>query len=226
MGFHSMGSATPREMSGASFLRPFCLTRWHPAGGAARSAISSHRSGECDPAVTLGSEPLRSHEELTPYGCFEVGVTKTFILAAILCFSLGMLASHLLFDDVDDACRPLAANWISDELRSTENSETDHILAAISSAGKLTDTLRQGQTKFVVFCLTKPEDAQAFAERFGGERLPEPQLYLTASLRGTVGQYTLAYCREYNSEKITMLQNVGGLPTRSPNRGGPSSVHT
>jgi hypothetical protein len=25
----------------------------------------------------------------------------------------------------------------------------------------------------VVFCFTKPEDAQAFCEKFGGERLPE-----------------------------------------------------
>jgi hypothetical protein len=25
---------------------------------------------------------------------------------------------------------------------------------------------------FVVFCLAKPGDAEAFAERFGGERLP------------------------------------------------------
>ncbi|HKD28012.1 MAG TPA: hypothetical protein VKC66_19165 [Xanthobacteraceae bacterium] len=25
---------------------------------------------------------------------------------------------------------------------------------------------------FVVFCFAKPDDAQAFAERFGGERLP------------------------------------------------------
>jgi hypothetical protein len=86
-----------------------------------------------------------------------------------LCFSLGMLTSKLLFDDVDDACRPLTANRISDELRSTENSEPSHILTAISSATKLTNTLRQGYTNFVVFCFTKPEDAQAFAERFGGE---------------------------------------------------------
>jgi hypothetical protein len=28
---------------------------------------------------------------------------------------------------------------------------------------------------FVVFCFAKPEDAQAFAERFGGERLPLTQ---------------------------------------------------
>jgi hypothetical protein len=82
-----------------------------------------------------------------------------------------MLTSKLLFDDVDDACRPLTANLISDELRSTDNSETALILTAISSAAKLTNTLRQGHTNFVAFCFTKPEDA----ERFRGERLPETQ---------------------------------------------------
>jgi hypothetical protein len=36
-------------------------------------------------------------------------MSKTFVLAALLCFSLGILADRLLFADVDDACQ--VTNW-------------------------------------------------------------------------------------------------------------------
>lgn len=60
----------------------------------------------------------------------------------------------------------------ADKVRGAVNSQVVWSFAATLSAAPRPYSLRRVDGEFVVFCFAKPEDAQAFAECFDGERLP------------------------------------------------------
>ena len=61
----------------------------------------------------------------------------------------------------------------ADKVKGLRNSTTVHDFANALSVAPRTYWLRRDDADYVVFCFAKPEDADAFRERFGGEGLPE-----------------------------------------------------
>ncbi len=59
------------------------------------------------------------------------------------------------------------------KVRGIKNSEVVRGFADTLSVAPRTYSLCRGDANFVVLCFAKPEDAEAFCQRFGGERLPE-----------------------------------------------------
>jgi len=60
----------------------------------------------------------------------------------------------------------------ADKVRGLETSELVHSVAKRLSAAQLTYFMLRDGRDFVVFCFSRPEDAEAFSQQFGGERLP------------------------------------------------------
>jgi hypothetical protein len=60
----------------------------------------------------------------------------------------------------------------ADKVRGVVNSQIVWSFAETLSAAPRPYSLRRDDAELVVFCFTKPEDADAFCEQFGGERLP------------------------------------------------------
>jgi hypothetical protein len=58
---------------------------------------------------------------------------------------------------------------LAEKVRDPVHTEVIFCTAGVLSATRFTYSMRRDDRDVVVFCFTKPEDAQAFAGRFGGE---------------------------------------------------------
>jgi hypothetical protein len=59
----------------------------------------------------------------------------------------------------------------ADKVRGHKNHDVVYAFSEAFSVAPLTYSLRRDEGDYVVFCFAEPDDAKAFCEQFGGERL-------------------------------------------------------
>jgi hypothetical protein len=60
---------------------------------------------------------------------------------------------------------------LADNIRGHKNYDIVHAFAKVLSVAPRTFSMRRADLDYVVFCFAVPEDADAFCQHFGGERL-------------------------------------------------------
>jgi hypothetical protein len=72
----------------------------------------------------------------------------------------------------------------AEKMRDRVNREVMFCAAGVLSATPLTYSMRRDHSDVVVFCFAVAEDAEAFAKRFGGKRLPTSDMTVTLKTSG------------------------------------------
>jgi hypothetical protein len=88
-------------------------------------------------------------------------------------------------------------------------------IAGASSVARWTFSMRRDGLDFVAFCFAKPQDAEAFCEQFGGERLV-PHLRLSGDNVAAPSPSALEVASRLGSDRAQREEFRGVVPSRKP----------